>query len=85
MANPKENSHLLGIDFHVSNNAIIPHYDLKLENAEKIFMSDIIREVVIGPCNESDTNTIRSFLAKTGFDYANLSVRKSGIPYRTMK
>lgn len=85
MANPKENSHLQDVNFHVSNNAIIPHYELKLENAEKTFMSDIIREVVIGPCNGSDTNTIRSFLAKHGFDYVDVKIKKSNIPYRTRR
>lgn len=73
------------VNFHVSNNAIIPHYELRLENAEKNFMSDIIREVVIGPCNGSDTNTIRSFLAKQGFDYVDVKIKKSNIPYRTRR
>ena len=85
MASPKETSHLQGIDFHVSNTAIIPHYELKLEDNQKAFMSDIIREVIIGPCNGSDINTVRSFLAKEGFDYSHIRIKKSGIPYRTRK
>ena len=78
----KETSHLQGIDFHVSNTAIIPHYELKLEDNQKAFMSDIIREVIIGPCNGSDINTVRSFLAKEGFDYSHIRIKKSGITFR---
>ena len=84
MANPKETSHLRNLDFHVSNTAIIPHYELKLYDGET-FLTDIIREVVIGPCNGSDKETVRLFLAKAGFDYAAIKVEKSNIPYRPRK
>lgn len=82
ISSPKENSHLLGIGFHTNNTAIIPHYELKLEDSNHDFIRDIVREVIIGPCNGSDCNTIRSFLAKYGFDYSIIKVKKSMIPYR---
>ena len=85
IANPKENSHLKDVDFHVGINAIVPHYELKLCDMENNPIPDIIREVTIGPCNDSDRNTISAFLAKYGFDYNKIKVEKSIIPYRTRR
>ena len=48
-------------------------------------LEDVIREVTIGPCNGSTPNTVRLFLAKNGFDYANIIIKKSTIPYRTRR
>ncbi|MBQ9189263.1 MAG: DUF2971 domain-containing protein [Clostridia bacterium] len=85
IARPQAESHLHGVDFHVGNTAIVPHYVLKLEDASGNFMTDVIREVTIGPCNGSTPNTVRLFLAKNGFDYANIIIKKSTIPYRTRR
>ena len=84
MANPRDTSHLPGINFHVSNTAVIPHYELKL-CAEGMPMTDIIQEVIIGPCNGSNPETIRLLLAKEKFDYKTIKVTKSKIPYRPRK
>lgn len=81
ISHPKENSHLKAVDFHVSNRAIIPHYELDLKDGDT-FLSDIIREVTIGPCNDSDYNTVKSFLAKYGFNHKIIKVKRSCIPYR---
>ncbi len=82
MLSPKDDSHLKNVNFHVSRHAIVPHYVLKLQDGTGEFMNDVIREVVIGPCNYSHRNTIESFLAKNGFDISKIKVRGSDISYQ---
>ncbi len=87
MAAPKEDSHLNDVAFHVSGTAIVPHYELKLQDADGAFMADILKEITIGPENMSDPNTVRLFLAQNGFRYdsRSVSVKKSRIPYRSRR
>ena len=68
MQKPKENSHLLDVDFHASGNALVPHYELKLNDKTGVFIPDVIREVTLGPCNGSQPKAVMTLLAKYGFD-----------------
>lgn len=81
MEKPKSGSHLADVQFHVSNTAIVPHYELALQDE----IDTIIREVTIGPRNDSDERVIKAFLAQNGFNYEKIEVKHSRIPYRVRK
>ena len=85
MQKPKENSHLLDVDFHASGNALVPHYELKLNDKTGAFIPDVIREVTLGPCNGSQPKAVMTFLAKYGFDIGKIKVKKSDLSYRSRK
>lgn len=79
MEKPKQDSHLLGVRFHVSKTAIVPHYELSFLDET----DNIIRQIVLGPRNDSDCNTIKAFLSQNNFNNKKIDVKKSDIPYRT--
>ena len=81
MEKPKPDSHLKDVQFHVSNTAIVPHYELSL--ADEI--GTIIREITTGPRNDSDERVIKTFLAKNEFNLEKIDVKHSQIPYRVRK
>ena len=84
MTDPAENSHLKDINFHVSNKAIVPHYELKLYS-DDTFLSDIICEVILGPGNWTTIETVKLFLVKEVYNVPKIKVSKSKIPYRSRK
>lgn len=83
ISNPKATSHLKNIKFHNNRSAIIPHYEMSLTYENGDYLEDIIREVIIGPCNVSKENTVMCLLTQNKFKIPRKNVKKSRIPYRS--
>lgn len=81
----KESSLVSKIGFRTSERSIIPYLNLELysgtEKNRENLLSDIIREIIVGPENDTRIETIRVLLGKNGFK-TDIDVYKSNIPLK---